>query len=247
MDPAAARHGHIRGWVKSAEDGGYSIYTIRPAPYPDADNPAHIHLSIREPDIANEYYIDELVFDDDPLLTGTIRRSNQNRGGSGVLRVLLSGDLQIAEHNIILGLNVPEYPAPAETGKQSDLEIGEENPSFIPFHAWGPDKGSRACPVCKYGRHHGILYFVGKRPDWAEIKVWLTYLERESVARSERLKVYFIYGNDDRYTKEARTLELEQIGRSLDLKPTPENFGRISITLERTSGIYDNLAEPPHD
>ena len=45
-----------------------------------------------------------------------------------------------------------------------------------------------------------------------EIKAWLAYLERESVARKGRLKAYFIYGNDDRYTKEARTLELEQIG-----------------------------------
>lgn len=110
MDPSARRHGHIRGWVKSAEDGGYSIYTIRPAPYPDGNNPAHIHLSIREPDIANEYYIDELVFHDDPLVTGAILRTHQNRGGSGVLRTTGSADRQIAEHNIILGLNVPDYP-----------------------------------------------------------------------------------------------------------------------------------------
>ena len=110
MDEKAKRHGHIRGWIKTDENGKYSIYTIRPAPYPNANIPAHIHTSIKEPNVDNEYYIDEFVFDDDKLLTGTKRKALENRGGSGILRVLISGNLQIAEHNIILGLNIPNYP-----------------------------------------------------------------------------------------------------------------------------------------
>lgn len=110
MDEKAKHHGHIRGWVKSDEKGRYSIYTIKPAPYPNENIPAHIHISIKEPNIGNEYYIDDLVFDDDPLLTGDNRKALENRGGSGILRVLISQELQIAEHNIILGLNVPNYP-----------------------------------------------------------------------------------------------------------------------------------------
>lgn len=110
MDDKARRHGHIRGWVKTDEKGNYSIYTIRPAPYPGRDMPAHMHTSIKEPNIPNEYYIDEFVFDDDKQLTGVKRKALENRGGSGILRVLISGDLQIAEHNIILGLNIPDYP-----------------------------------------------------------------------------------------------------------------------------------------
>ena len=47
MDEKAKRHGHIRGWVKTDENGNYSIYTIRPAPYPNRDIPAHIHTSIK--------------------------------------------------------------------------------------------------------------------------------------------------------------------------------------------------------
>ncbi len=111
MDEQAKRHGHIRGWVQSDANGKYAIYTIRPAPYPDNTMPAHIHTSIKEPSIDTEYYIDEFVFDDDKLLTKEKRRFAENRGGSGVLRVLVSGDLQIAEHNIILGLNIPNYPS----------------------------------------------------------------------------------------------------------------------------------------
>lgn len=70
MDPKARRHGHIRGWVRSARDGSYSVYTIRPAPYPGRDIPAHIHVTVKKLSF-NEYYIDELVFDDDPCLPPT--------------------------------------------------------------------------------------------------------------------------------------------------------------------------------
>lgn len=110
MDQKAKRHGHIRGWVKSDENGKYSIYTIRPAPYPNDVMPAHIHTSIKEPNIDDEYYIDEFVFDDDILLTGKKRKELENRGGSGILRVWVDKDMQVAEHNIILGLNIPNYP-----------------------------------------------------------------------------------------------------------------------------------------
>ena len=187
MDETAKRHGHIRGWVKSDESGKYTIYTIRPTPYPNENIPAHIHTSIKEPNIESEYYIDEFAFDDDKLLTGEKRKALENRGGSGILRVLISGNLQIAEHDIFLGLNIPNYPEQAKREFNSGLQIGEDNPSFIPFHAWGPDKGTRTCPVCKYGRFHGIVYFVGNNPNWDEIRKWLGFLEQESTKRNKYL------------------------------------------------------------
>ncbi len=201
LNARAKRHGHIRGWVRTDERGRYSIYTIRPSPYPNENIPAHIHTSIKEPNIDTEYYIDEFVFDDDKLLTGTKRKSLENRGGSGILRVLISGDLQVAEHNIVLGVNIPNYPETSRSTKRSGLEVGEDNPSFIPFHAWGPDKGTRTCPVCKYGRYHGLLYFVGNNPNWEDIKKWLTFLELESASRSKYFKVYFVYGNGQEYSE----------------------------------------------
>jgi protocatechuate 3,4-dioxygenase beta subunit len=110
LDERARRHGHIRGWVKTDASGRYTLRTIRPAPYPHRDIPAHIHLSIKEPKIVNEYYIDELVFDDDALLTARKRSQLENRGGSGVLKVSTSGDVSVAAHDIVLGLNIPNYP-----------------------------------------------------------------------------------------------------------------------------------------
>jgi protocatechuate 3,4-dioxygenase beta subunit len=110
MDEKAERHGHIRGWVKTDASGRYAIRTIRPAPYPHTTNPAHIHVAIKEPKIANAYYIDECLFDDDVFLTTQRRKALENRGGSGILKVSVSGDLQVAERDIVLGLNIPGYP-----------------------------------------------------------------------------------------------------------------------------------------
>ncbi len=111
LDARARRHGYIRGWLKTGTDGRYTLYTIRPAPYPNDSLPAHIHLSIKEPDLPDEYYTDEINFEDDPFLLPYFKKHPpENRGGSGVVRVLLQNGLQIAEHKIVLGLNIPGYP-----------------------------------------------------------------------------------------------------------------------------------------
>lgn len=251
MNERARRHGHLRGWIQTGENGKYSIYTVRPAPYPNDGIPTHIHLSIKEPDVDNEYYPDDINFDDDKLLNPYLKKYPQeNRGGSGVVRVLLNGDIQIAEHDIVLGLNIPNYPKKANENK-SGLHIGEDQPSFIPYHAWGPDKGTRTCPVCKYGRYHGIVYFVGKNPDWVDIKKWLTFLERESITRSKQLKAYFVYGNDNKYNPLARRTELERLGSELNLTnvaltfvpsfndaESEVNLNKINPTVNNTFVIY---------
>lgn len=243
MDESVKRHGHIRGWIKTDGQGKYALYTVRPAPYPNETMPAHIHLSVKEPDIKNEYYIDEFVFDDDKLLTGAKRKALENRGGSGILRVVIQDSVQIAEHNIILGLHIPNYPRKINgTLQRSGLQIGEDQPSFSPYHAYGPDKGTRTCPVCKYGRYQGILYFVGDHPDWTDVKAWLRFLDRESVSRRKYLKVYFVYGNKTNYHKKACELQLEKLGTELGLKNTALTF--IPSYDDRESEVYLNKINP---
>ena len=105
----ARRHGHLRGWLRTNASGEYKFTTIRPASYPDTDNPAHIHPIVKEPD-RNEYYIDEYVFDDDPFLTKEKRAKLENRGGSGIVYLTKSSDnVWTGRRNIILGLNIPDY------------------------------------------------------------------------------------------------------------------------------------------
>ena len=103
------RHGYLRGWMKTNEKGEYRFFTVRPAAYPGRKDPEHIHVTIKEPD-KNEYWIDEYVFDDDPLLTDKQRNSCQDRGGSGILKVKDVGNMLVAERNIYLGKNIPDYP-----------------------------------------------------------------------------------------------------------------------------------------
>lgn len=110
MDEKAKIHGHLRGWVKTNEKGEYTIYTIRPAPYPNDVLPAHIHYSIKEPDVANEYYSDDLNFTDDNLLVPYLKRYPQeNRAGNGVVQTVLQDGVQVCRRNIVLGLNIPGY------------------------------------------------------------------------------------------------------------------------------------------
>lgn len=103
------RHGYIRTWLKTDEDGRYTFYTFRPAAYPQGTECEHIHITIKEPG-KNEYYIDEFVFDDDPLLTSEKRNALENRGGSGICSPRIENGRYKIERDITLGLNIPNYP-----------------------------------------------------------------------------------------------------------------------------------------
>lgn len=246
MPDGTRRHGHIRGWMKTDAEGRYTLYTVRPAPYPGRNIPAHIHVVVKEPGMS-EYYVDEYEFDDDKLLTGAERKKRLKRGGTGILRLEVVSGVQVAEKNIILGLNIPDHPAMKTKPKSIGLAIGEEQPSFIPFHAWGPDKGSRACPVCKYGRYQGIVYYLGADPNWKEVKAWLLFLEQESAKRNPYLKVYLVYGDEQGYESGIRDRELATLGKELNTKHLALTYvpsfsdTDSEIHLNRLQGLKGNV------
>ena len=103
------RHGRLRGWVKTDARGEYAFRTIRPAAYPSREEPAHIHVIVSEPGL-NEYYIDDYVFDDDPLLTPARRGRLRQQGGSGVVNLVKKDGVWRGARDIVLGLNVGGYP-----------------------------------------------------------------------------------------------------------------------------------------
>lgn len=105
----AKRHGYIRGWIKTNENGEYRFYTLVPASYPNSRNPKHIHPTIKEPGFS-EYWIDEFLFDDDPLLTDSQRNKSHPRGGNGIVTPIKKDGIRKATRNIILGYNVENYP-----------------------------------------------------------------------------------------------------------------------------------------
>jgi protocatechuate 3,4-dioxygenase, beta subunit len=106
---ASKRHGRLRGWVKTKADGYYQFTTIRPAPYPNENIPAHIHPTIKETG-KTPYYIDDYVFEDDVFVTGTYRKKQQLRCGSGIMTLTKDKDgVWHGKRNLILGLNIPNY------------------------------------------------------------------------------------------------------------------------------------------
>lgn len=119
-DQAAYRHGRLRGWVITDDRGKYSFDTIRPAGYPDSDLPAHVHMHIIEVGRCT-YYIDDLLFDDDPRLTQQQRlQLALGRGGTGIAAPNRDqSDMWVVTRDIVLGENIPGYPKRA---KQSGLQ-----------------------------------------------------------------------------------------------------------------------------
>lgn len=107
---AAKRHGRLRGWMKTDAQGRYRFSSVKPAPYPGERIPAHIHPVILEPG-KNEYYIDDYLFDDDPLLTTAERAKQEKHGGPGIIALTKDAHgVLTGKRDIILGMNIPDYP-----------------------------------------------------------------------------------------------------------------------------------------
>lgn len=105
----ARKHGNLRGWMMTNEKGQYKFRSIKPAAYPNRRDPAHIHPVIKEQD-KNEYYIDEYLFDDDPLLTAEERDKQEKRGGSGIVKLTKNqSGIWVGRRDIVLGKNIPNY------------------------------------------------------------------------------------------------------------------------------------------
>lgn len=108
--PSGARHGRLRAWSKTDAQGRYRFDTIRPAGYPDSNVPQHVHMHVIEPGRAT-YYLEEMLFGDDPRLTEEQRRQQANgRGGSGLVTPRKVAGTWLVTRDIVLGLAVPGYP-----------------------------------------------------------------------------------------------------------------------------------------
>jgi protocatechuate 3,4-dioxygenase, beta subunit len=187
------RHGYIRGWIKTNEQGQYKFYTLLPAAYPGRRDPAHIHPVIKEPN-KNEYWIDEYLFDDDLLLTNDDRNRRRQHGGPGILKLKKENGILVGKRDIILGLNIPDYPK-ASVNYSSGLSLGSNCPAFDPLHLSGADKGKQACPMCKYGYGKGVMVWFN-HANLSEMSEFVQLLESEMQNRGEKnFRVFLVYMN----------------------------------------------------
>jgi hypothetical protein len=104
------RHGRLRGWARTDDSGRYTFHTVRPGAYPGRDAPQHVHLHVIEPGCAL-YYIADVLFGDDPLLSpARIRRMDDGRGGSGLVQPVQVDGVWQVRRDIVLGQGINGYP-----------------------------------------------------------------------------------------------------------------------------------------
>ena len=72
----------LRGWAKTDAEGRFRFKTIRPVAYPNGREPAHVHFTVQRSD-GRRYFASDLMFDDDPLITASIRE----RRRAGIAKV----------------------------------------------------------------------------------------------------------------------------------------------------------------
>ena len=204
----AKRHGYIRGWVKTDKRGFYKFYTLVPASYPNSKNPKHIHPVVKETD-KNEYWIDEYLFEGDPFLKFE-KSDRPARGSNGIIKPVMKDGMLRATRNIILGLNVPDYPETAVKNIQSGLAIGANCPAFDPIHLSGVDKGKSTCPMCKYGYGQGVMVWIN-HTNLDQMNDFAKRMEKEMIQRGEKkLRVFMVYMNPAYKENEKATYSIIQ-------------------------------------
>jgi protocatechuate 3,4-dioxygenase beta subunit len=104
------RHGLLRSWAKTDATGRYRFDTIRPGGYPNTTIAQHVHMHVIEPGRVT-YFIDDIVFTDDPRLTSETRKTYEHgRGGSGVVTPKKdAAGKWLVTRDIVLGQGVTGY------------------------------------------------------------------------------------------------------------------------------------------
>jgi len=82
------RHGHFRGWMLTDKQGRYEFSTIKPAPYPNRTEAAHIHMTLTGKNF-KEDSIDSILFEGDKFITAQER--NPSKGGFNPILKLEKG------------------------------------------------------------------------------------------------------------------------------------------------------------
>jgi protocatechuate 3,4-dioxygenase, beta subunit len=120
----------------------------------------------------------------------------------------------------------------------SGLAVGADCPAFDPRHVTGPDKGTKACPMCKYGSGQGVMIWMNT-DDWNNISTLTSALEKEIDKQGlKKFRVFLVYMNPELKSKEDIEKLLSEFSRENNLKklavtyiPAPDD--------EETAGSYE--------
>ena len=156
-------------------------------------------------------------------------------------KVYKSTCLQVKEMKYlrIIALVLMSYVGLAQDGTlKSGIEVGADCPAFDPRHVSGPDKGTKACPMCKYGSGQGVMIWMNT-DDWDNISTLTAALEKEIDKKGlKKFRVFLVYMNPERKDKSEIEAMLSRFSRENNLKklavtyiPTPND--------EETAGSYE--------
>lgn len=81
----------VKGWAVTDAQGRFQFRTIRPASYPNATVPQHVHLHLEGPNLPRRWTT-ELEFDDDPKMTARQRELSRQAGMFGGVRPVTRRD-----------------------------------------------------------------------------------------------------------------------------------------------------------
>jgi len=74
------RHGHFRSWMLTGANGRYEFSSIKPAPYPNRTQAAHIHMTLTGKNF-KEDSIDSILFEGDKFISAEERNLAGKKGG----------------------------------------------------------------------------------------------------------------------------------------------------------------------
>lgn len=99
--PSAGPHSwRLKGWAVTDAEGRFTFQTIRPASYPNAAVPQHVHLHLEGPNLPRRWTT-ELQFDDDPKIGAREREASKTAGMFGGVRpVTKRGGVDHVEINL---------------------------------------------------------------------------------------------------------------------------------------------------
>ena len=103
-DELKKRYVNHRGWVKTNDDGRYTLYTFIPGKYERSKELKQIHRVIKEPG-KPEYEISSFFFNNDPLIP-ELTLACRAKAVQSMLRLDKEGDMFVAEKNIKLSKDI---------------------------------------------------------------------------------------------------------------------------------------------
>jgi protocatechuate 3,4-dioxygenase, beta subunit len=103
--PPGVESPRLHGWMRTDEKGRYEFVTIRPAPYPNRTEPAHIHTQIWGPGVETHSNV-VLLFTGDPLIKPAEQAESDALGRFGFIKTPVKGSDGVFE--VTLDMRVQE-------------------------------------------------------------------------------------------------------------------------------------------